>query len=380
MYILIVARGYPSNRYKMNGIFEFDQAKALARNGCKVVYLALDFRSVRKWRKWGVEHLKKDGVNIFCINLPLGGLPQKILHCAGCYVIKKGYERIAQKYGKPDLLHAHFTNIAYLAAKLSEKEYLKLIVTEHSSLINQEHIDKRLFDVAKFTYQKADKVIAVSPALKEKIYLNFQIQADFIPNNVDTSLFRYCPHEKTNFFRMVSTGNLVPGKSMDLLIQAFWHTYKEYSNIELHIFGDGPEKGKLKAMIIELGLQDKVFLRGACLRRQIADELQQSDCFILASQSETFGVAYIEALSVGVPVIATQCGGPECFVNDSNGVLIPVKNMDAIVESIKYMYQNISNYNRLAISNEIQHKFSDNKIAGSLINEYSYMLNLKGED
>lgn len=74
MYILIVARGYPSERYKMNGIFEFDQAKALAKAGHKVIYAAIDVRSIRHKRQWGFESFKKDGVQIEAINIPCGGI------------------------------------------------------------------------------------------------------------------------------------------------------------------------------------------------------------------------------------------------------------------------------------------------------------------
>ena len=73
MYIMIVARGYPSEKYKMNGIFEFDQAKALAQEGHKVVYAAVDVRSIRRWRKWGIEKKTIYGVELYAINIPGGG-------------------------------------------------------------------------------------------------------------------------------------------------------------------------------------------------------------------------------------------------------------------------------------------------------------------
>ena len=57
MKVLIVARGYPTEKYKMNGIFEFDQAKALVQAGHKVIYAAVDVRSIRRWRKWDYKGL-----------------------------------------------------------------------------------------------------------------------------------------------------------------------------------------------------------------------------------------------------------------------------------------------------------------------------------
>ena len=70
MRIFIVSRGYPSEKYVTNGIFEFDQAKALARNGHEVIFLVNDIRSLRRKRKWGRESLEKDGVKIESLNIP----------------------------------------------------------------------------------------------------------------------------------------------------------------------------------------------------------------------------------------------------------------------------------------------------------------------
>ena len=91
MYVLLIARGYLTNRYKLNGIFEFDQAKALVASGCKVVY-AIDVRSIRRWRKWGIEHKKIDERR--CYNLPGGRLPRKIIEgmqTIGLSVLYKNY-------------------------------------------------------------------------------------------------------------------------------------------------------------------------------------------------------------------------------------------------------------------------------------------------
>ena len=71
MFVLVVSRGYPSEKYPLHGIFEFDQAKALAKAGCKVIFACVDLRSLRRWRKWGYERLIKVGVVIYAINISL---------------------------------------------------------------------------------------------------------------------------------------------------------------------------------------------------------------------------------------------------------------------------------------------------------------------
>ena len=113
---------------------------------------------------------------------------------------------------------------------------------------------------------------------------------------------------------------------------------------------------------------------GLCSREEIAKQLKQCDCFVLASQSETFGVAYIEALAMGVPVIATKCGGPEAFVNEKNGLMVNVNDVEELTEALIYMYNNINMYDRKSISIEIQNKFSSEVVANKIINIYKEYL------
>lgn len=185
MYTLFVARGCPTDKYKTYGIFEFDQAKALAEKGVKVVYAALDLRSIRRWRRWGIYKENIDGVEVYSINIPLGNIPKDSLRKFYAWGLEKLYKKIEKEQGNPDIIHSHFTDPSYAASRLKERLNLPLVVTEHSSKINKEDIDKDLFEIAKIIYNKADRVIAVSEALKERIKKNFNIDSIYIPNMVD---------------------------------------------------------------------------------------------------------------------------------------------------------------------------------------------------
>jgi len=79
MYVLIIANGYPTIGNRGLGIFELDQAKALKAIGCKVVYAAIDVRSVRRRRKWGYEERTIDGVEIHAVNIPGGKIYPALL-------------------------------------------------------------------------------------------------------------------------------------------------------------------------------------------------------------------------------------------------------------------------------------------------------------
>ena len=318
MYVLIISRGYPTKKYNLNGIFEFDQAKALAKAGIKVVFAAVDVRSIRRWRKWGIEYHKSDGVHVYTINIPAGRVPQSWKFTLSYMGLNILYKLILKEFGKPDILHAHFTDIGYIASKLKKQINVPLVITEHSSSIIKHVIEKQLFNTAANAYRQADAVLAVSPALADAIEKNFHIKPLYVPNIVDTDIFSYVPLGANRAFNFVSVGNLIDRKRMDLAIEAFYKVFRDFAHLTLTIFGEGDERPNLEGLIKKYRLENRVVLMGGCSRESIAEKLKECNCFVLASRAETFGVAYIEALACGVPVIATKCGGPEEFVHEGN--------------------------------------------------------------
>ena len=370
MYTLFITRGYPTEKYKTNGIFEFDQAKALAEQGHKMVYAAIDLRSIRRWRKWGIEKELINGIEVYAINIPLGRVPKNMLRRFSFLGLKLLYKKIIKKHGIPDILHAHFTGPAYSASKLKDITGIPLVVTEHSSQINKENINESLNKIASVAYKNADKVIAVSPSLSQRIKNNFNVDSVYIPNIVDLKIFKYQSKKEDNKFNFVSTGNLIDTKRMDLTIEAFYEAFGNNPKITLTIFGQGPKRKILEDLIDKYNLNSQVNLMGLCSREEIAEQFKKTDCFVLASQSETFGVAYIEALAMGVPVIATKCGGPEAFVNERNGIMIEVNKKRQLSEAMKYMYNNIHKYDRKNIAINIKEKFSPEIVANKIIEVY----------
>ena len=375
MYTMFVARGYPTEKYKTYGIFEFDQAKALAQNGVKVVYAAVDLRSIRRWRRWGIYRKKIDGVEVYSINIPIGNIPKNSLRKIYIWGLNRLYKKIEKEQGRPDMIHSHFTDPSYAAVSLKEKLKIPFLVTEHSSKINKEAIDKDLFKTANIAYKKADRVIAVSEVLRKRIKKNFNIDSIYIPNMVDLEIFKYKEKKKSHTFDFVSTGNLIEIKRMDLTIKAFYNVFKDLPDVSLKIFGQGNDRDKLEALIKSLALESRVKLMGLCDREEIAKTLSESDCFVLSSSSETFGVAYIEALAMGVPVIATRCGGPEGFVNEENGILVAVDDVDSLAEAMRDMYENRDRFDSGNIALETKKKFSSKTIADEIMNVYKILNN-----
>lgn len=93
MKAYIIARGYPTDKYKMNGIFELDQAIALAKKGVEVVLIALDFRSLRRFRKYKSEYFIKDNVKVYSFHFPIGRYIFKSLYDFSYLVLRHFYKK-----------------------------------------------------------------------------------------------------------------------------------------------------------------------------------------------------------------------------------------------------------------------------------------------
>lgn len=381
MNILFVARGYPSEKYKMNGLFEFDQAKALNENGHKVIFAAVDVRSVRRTRKWGIENKNIDGIEVYVMNIPCGRVPKKIRNIIKSWGLKKLYEIIEVRHGKPNIIHAHFISNGFIVAKTLSDLNIPLVLTEHSSTMNQNPLNNYYKRMGLFTYPRMDKVIAVSDKLANNIREYFNVEVDVIPNMLDFKSFNYKVYNQKKIkedFNFISVGGLNKIKRMDLLIKSFFNVFKGDKNVRLLIFGEGAERNKLQNIIDNLEIKNQVFLMGLVDRNIIAEHMSNSDSFVLVSESETFGVAYVEALAMGLPVIASKCGGPESFIDESNGIIVPVDDHLKLEKALVYMYENSKNYDNDKIARTTIEKFSGNTLVNNLMIVYQNLFNQEG--
>ena len=186
-------------------------------------------------------------------------------------------------------------------------------------------ITKDIFKIAKNSVFKSRQDNSSQPRI-EKYCKKFEKNAIYIPNIVDTNLFSYACEKNKNTFSFVSVGSLIYRKRMDLTIEAFIDAFNDNDKVFLAVFGEGSEREKLEELIRINKLEKQIKLMGMQSRKVIADYLKKCDCFVLASQAETFGVAYIEAMAPASN--SNQNGGP--FVNEK-WCVNSVDNKDALV-------------------------------------------------
>lgn len=373
MKVLIISRGYPSDNDKLNGIFEFDQAKALHAAGVDVAFISLDFRSLKKRRKYGVHSFEKEGIYIYDLSLPTG-IYRRLLPLLRC-LLWLMYKKVEKNFGKPDIIHTHFYFMGAIASNLSKQANVPLILTEHSSKLNKakNQISSLDYKLACAAYKGSSKVLTVSSAIHDRLVQNFNVESDIVPNIIDSSIFNLpIPKNTKSSFNFVSVGTLKPIKGFDVLINAFADAELP-STVKLNIIGGGPEYKSLSDLIEKREMIDRVNLLGERSRKEIADIFAQSDAFILLSKSETFGLVYAEALLSGLPIIATNCGGPTDFVCSENGIIVGIDDRKSSVDAIHTMLSNADKYDKHKMREDCLKRFSEQAIAKHLLHQYSFI-------
>lgn len=374
MKICIIANGYPNRREPQFGCFERDQAIALSKLGHEVSILYVDGRFRTYWRPIGITKKKDNGLDVYGLFI----MPMKwgytrwtcrLLQLVEMKLLDKLYRCYENEHGKPDVIYAHYMwNISY-ATILKRKYNIPLVGIEHWSGLTVEKLTLLARFWGNIAYSNVNKLLAVSESLRNHIIRHFQVDSIVVNDMLGPEFLSKPANTRINSdsFTFISVGNLLPIKCYDLLVESFANSCLAEKGSKLLIIGDGTEKGYLQATIAKYGLQEAVLLVGRKNKQEIKTLLYSSHAYVLSSKAETFGVACIEALSQGLPVIATACGGPEEIVNDRNGMLVPVGDTVALSSAMTDMYNNADNYDRDYISIECLKRFAPESIAKKLI-------------
>lgn len=137
--------------------------------------------------------------------------------------------------------------------------------------------------------------------------------------------------------RVVSIGRLSQIKGFSQLIRAFKIVVDSYPDWELHIYGDGPERQSILDEILSLGIQDSVILHG--MTNSVQEELTNASIYACSPRYEGFGLAILEAMSCGLPVVSTDCPyGPRALIdNGHSGFLVPVDDVQGLSDKISLL-------------------------------------------
>lgn len=365
----MISRGVPTPDEPQWGCFEQDQAEALCMAGHKVVVVSVDSRFKLKWRKLGVKHESKNGVDYYNSFLIPGAITNKISYRFNRFVkeiqIDKIYKEIKRIHGKPDVIYSHFFFNTVLGVFLKNKYGIPLVGIEHAARFNSDKLDSFTKCNAEIAYKNANRIITVCETLKDRLEYHFGCDSIVVHNLVNPLFFQQgiVSKKSSDIIQFVTTGSLVYRKGFDLLIKAVSLINHKNKSVKFRIIGDGEERNKLQKQINDSKLNNIVIIEGLKTKDEIIRILSECDCFILPSRSENFSVAILEALAMGLPVIATDCGGVKECINGNNGLLVPVDDEIALSKAITTMINNISSYNKEIIIEDCKSKFSPHAVA-----------------
>jgi len=330
-----------------SGVIATELGKALAANGHQVHFITysqparLDFFS---------SNLFYHEVSIS--KYPLFDFPPYEIALASKLVDAVRFEKL-------DLLHVHYA-IPHASAAFMAKQILKtfnidipVITTLHGTDITLVGKDPSYNPVVTFSINQSDGVTTVSNSLKIDTLNHFDIQRDIqvIPNFIDMSRFSLKPRD--HFKKaiapgdekvVVHTSNFRKVKRTQDVIRIF-EKIREKIPSKLLMVGDGPERVNAEKMCRDLDIcQDARFLGK---QEAVEEILSVSDLFLIPSESESFGLAALEAMACKVPVISSDIGGlPELNINGVTGFLNEVGDIGAMAKNAIYI---LEDNNRLEV-------------------------------
>ncbi|MBL7836839.1 MAG: N-acetyl-alpha-D-glucosaminyl L-malate synthase BshA [Bacteroidetes bacterium] len=247
---------------------------------------------------------------------------------------------IVKQY-KLHILHVHYA-IPHASAALMAKNILQeqginipIVTTLHGTDITLVGKDPTYEPVVSYSINHSDAVTAVSESLKQDTLKNFHIQKeiDVVPNFIDFS--RFTKQKKEHFKKaiapnnekiLVHTSNFRKVKRVEDVVKVFALVTERIPS-KLLLIGDGPERMNIELMAREMGVCDRITFLGK--QEQIEEILSVCDLFLLTSETESFGLAALEAMACEVPVISSDTGGiPEVNVHGVTGYLSRVGDVE----------------------------------------------------
>lgn len=323
---------YPT--YGGSGVIATEIGKAMARRGHRVHFIAAGIP----------RRLDRFQQNIFFHEVevrdyPVFVSPPYAISLASKIVEVATYERL-------DILHVHYAvphaTSAFLAKQVLGDQAPKIITTLHGTDITLVGNDRSYLPITRFSIVQSDGVTTPSNFLKFATYDKLNVASDYpievIPNFVDTELFKPAEVVSPCFSTaskepvLVHVSNFRPVKRLPDVINVFEKVNSEIP-CRLVLVGDGPDRSLVERMVWEKGLSERVSFLG---KLESFIEILQSSClFLLPSESESFGLAALEAMSCGLPVVASNAGGiPEVVSDGECGLLSDVGDIESMARNV----------------------------------------------
>jgi glycosyltransferase involved in cell wall biosynthesis len=395
MNVLILPSWWPHRCFPHEGLYVRDQATALAElrpdwnvgltlwgQGRNLLTLAHALRSPRCAFEALTDRAPREDVlrpNLVAWTEPALQTSMRVGRGgrdAVLAAVRRAARRALDRWGRIDLLHAH---VAYpggwAAMHLGHELGVPHVVTEHMGpfpLSVYARADGTLHEWIRDPLASAAARIAVSPALAAGLARHGLAATDVVPNVVDERRFRADAPADPAHVTFFTLCQMVRTKGVSDLLEAAARLLprldsEDRARVRWRLAGTGPDLVGFRAQASRLGLDAHVTWIDRYLPPEVsAREFEACDCFVLPSHHESFGIVFVEAMAAGRPSIATRCGGPEHLLTPATGVLVPVRDPDALAEAMRVMAGSAGGYDRAAIRAEFERRFSRGAVVAGL--------------
>lgn len=365
MKVVFLARWYPHKYDPMFGLFVQRHAEAVAQyDQVTAIYVHPD---VNAKTTYDIERSEENGVDTIRVYYKKSGKISSALRYF------KSCRKALKLAGKPDLIHVHVLTrmgiVAYLQKRFHGTPYM---ITEHwSRYLPGNDFSGALRKMAtKIVVRNATMVTTVSDILAKAMqshglkHPNYKI----LPNVVDVNLFKPIPHH--NVVPKIVHVSCFEDKSKNIsgLLESLKILKDKGLAYQAVLIGEGMDLEAMKQRATALDLNDRVRFTGLLQGQVLVDELATGDFFVLPSNYETGGIVLLEALACGLPVVATEVGALPEIVNESNGILVPPADTQALAEAMEQCCQCHGNYDPETLRAQVVEQYGMEKV-GKLIHQ-----------
>lgn len=248
----------------------------------------------------------------------------------------------------PNVVHVHLFHAAALVASLPKERRVRLLTHHHGDLFAIRHRPV-LRAIDKWAGRRFDQIVAVSESVKRFLVDEYRYAHEkvvCIPNGWSGTPIEE-PRDGLDP-TVVCVSNLRPEKSHVTLLDAFRRVRREIPSCRLVLVGDGPLRSDLEARAGALGISEAVSFTGFV--PNIWPYLQAADLFALPSSYETLGIAAIEAMAAGLPIVASRTGAIPEFVHEDTGVLVPPGDPGALAAAIVGLLSSPESRRRMSVA------------------------------
>lgn len=238
---------------------------------------------------------------------------------------------------KPDLILSFIGKNNIMAIMTAKSLNIPVVVSVRAKF-EMEYPSKSMMLAMKYIFPKAAGIVLQSRGASMQLPDKIKKKVVVLPNSINPDFIRDLYQGERNK-TIVTVGRIDENKNHKLIIDSFDMIKNEHPDYTLEIYGDGPDRDKLTKYVKEKGLEGKVTFKGSV--PDVADRIQTAGMFILASDMEGLPNALIEAMSLGLPCITTDCmyDTSELIQNNINGIVIPKGDITSMTAAMKKLME-----------------------------------------